>query len=278
MDTCTDRNLRYKPIIKWAGGKNWLIDRLKKIIPENFNRYHEPFFGGGSTFFNLKPSAGACLSDTNEELINFFIQLQNDFESVLSILSTNEISEEYFYRLRETILVDDVERAARFYYLNQTCFNGLYRVNQQGKFNVPYGRNNITNLSDHDKFLKIHEMLQTSIIRCCDFGETLSEINKNDLVFLDPPYTVAHNLNGFIEYNKKLFSWSDQERLAKYIANIIEKGAFFILTNANHSSTVELYKHLGKVSEVTRFSTIGGKAQSRKKISEIIVTNCPELI
>jgi len=269
-------SLKIKPLIKWAGGKTWLAKKILNIVPDNYNNYHEPFIGGASVFLSLTCQQKSFLYDSNGELINFYQQIKKDYLAIFTLLSTYETSEDFYYHIRSQTYVDAVEMAARFYYLNQTCFNGLYRVNQSGNFNVPYGKPTKKFSPDIASFKLMHDMFENSTIECRDFYESLDKIKKNDLVFLDPPYTVAHNLNGFIEYNKKLFSWQDQERLADYILELKKIGAYFILTNANHSSTLNLYKELGNTEIVERYSTIGGKASSRKLISEILVSNCPK--
>jgi len=263
-----------KPFIKWAGGKNWLINRIVNFIPQRFNNYHEPFLGGGAVFFRIRPKNYSFLADLNYELINVYRQIKKDPESIIKLIDTFEISKEKYYKIRAAKLPDKTYNAARFIYLNKTCYNGIYRVNSRGIFNVPYGHDNSVIIYDRNNLLAVSKALKKASLKNQDFENSLDKIEKHDLIFIDPPYTVAHNNNGFIEYNQKLFKWEDQERLADYINKVCKKGAFFILTNAVHNNIVNLYKNLGKRFELERHSTITSHIGKRKKISEYLFTNC----
>lgn len=262
-----------KPLLKWAGGKTWLLKQLQEFLPKSYNNYHEPFVGGGAFFLNYNNGEKRFLSDTNEELINFYLAIKHSHHSLHSELLSYETNKDFYYNVREQSFEDKIKKAARFYYLNQHCYNGLYRVNRKNKFNVPYGRPVRDFEPNIDEFTLASQQLANTEVFCGDFEESLKNIKENDLVFLDPPYTVAHNLNGFVAYNQKIFSWADQERLAKYIEKIKDIGAYYILTNANHQSTIELYGTLGNISIIERHSTIGN-LNSRKRISEILLSNC----
>lgn len=259
--------------LRWAGGKRWLVPELKKIIKNiHFDVYHEPFLGGGSIYFNLLPKR-AVLSDLNGELINAFIQVRDRIDTLFPLLMEYCNTQEEYYRVRQNVPVLDIERAARFIFLNQTSFNGLYRVNKEGDYNVPYGfRKNI--LLSYEKLKKSSENLRNAEIIHCDFEETIKQIKENDLVFLDPPYTVSHNKNGFIEYNQKIFKYKDQERLKGYIDEIDRKNAYYILTNAAHTAISDIFKGNDcKMIIVSRASTIGGLNSKRGMVSEFIFTN-----
>jgi DNA adenine methylase len=266
-------SLKIQPLLRWAGGKKWLISRIKDFIPSNYNDYYEPFLGGASIFLNLTNKHNSYLSDINCELIEFYGQVKQNLPLLLKELKKYENSEDFFYKIRSKEPTDAIKKAARFFYLNRTCFNGIYRVNQQGKFNVPYGYREVT-IIEKEKFVELQEKLKFANLDCHDFYLLLDSVKENDLVFLDPPYTVAHNNNGFIEYNQKIFSWEDQERLADFTAELIKKKVNFIMTNAYHNSIKKLYKNLGKHFELERHSTISGNKDSRTKISELIITNC----
>jgi DNA adenine methylase len=164
-----------------------------------------------------------------------------------------------------------MERAARVIYLNRTCFNGIYRVNQDGKFNVPKGtRDSI--LFDTDDFAAAAKLLRRAEIRVADFEELVNEAKRTDLVFADPPYTVRHNLNGFIKYNEKLFSWDDQVRLAAALARARDRGAHIVSTNANHQSVRRLYRSHGfRLKRISRFSSISAAAESRRQFEELLI-------
>lgn len=262
-----------KPVLRWAGGKSWIFERIQGYFPENILNYYEPFIGGASIFLNLNIEKKKYISDINSELICFYRQVKTNSTNLISKIKQFQNTREEFYRVRSSKPRSEAGIAARFYYLNRTCFNGLFRVNQKGQFNVPYGYRDIE-IFDSVRFELLKRRLQKTHIQCCDFEDSLSRVKKGDFVFLDPPYTVAHNKNGFIEYNQNIFSWEDQERLQKCVKELIKKGTLFLMTNACHDSLKKLYKGVGKQFEVDRFSTISGQMNSRYKISELIITNC----
>ena len=264
-----------EPFIRWAGGKSWLISFLPQIIGDtHIEHYHEPFLGGGAVFFSLEHNKKSYLSDANPELINTYIQVRDNPEKVIDCLYNFENTEKCYYKIRDHYLAQSLEEeAARFIYLNQTSYNGLYRVNRNGKYNVPYGfRKNWT--YDKQRILQASQKLHNTKIVCGDFEINKYKIQKNDLVFLDPPYTVSHNNNGFIEYNKNLFSLDDQKRLNKFIDYIKEKGAYYILTNAAHEAILKIFdKEDDKTIVLPRKSLIGGKNAKRVEVTEYIFTN-----
>ncbi|MCC8089222.1 MAG: Dam family site-specific DNA-(adenine-N6)-methyltransferase, partial [Rikenellaceae bacterium] len=245
--------------------------------PHHFNNYHEPFVGGASVLLYLKKlghlNKEIFLNDSNLEVINAYQLLRASPNELLRILSEYKNEESFYYYIRSSNPSNNVEKAAKFFYLNRTSFNGLYRENLKGEYNVPYGRRNLSILFEIDRFKEFSESLQTINLTSFDFENTIHSIKKDDLVFLDPPYTVAHNNNGFIKYNKKIFSWEDQERLCSFIKKIKEIGAYFILTNAFHSSIIDLYGEIGKMDKLSRASTIGGIRAKRNKYTEAIFHN-----
>ncbi len=262
-----------KPFLRWAGGKSWLIKHLSSFIPQSgYNRYHEPFLGGGSIFFHLKPNR-AFLSDLNQDLIETYSQIKNNVSSVIDELKKFENTEECYYQLRQAQFEDNAANAARFIFLNQTSFNGIYRVNLKGEYNVPYGYRN-KDFIDEKNLLLASRSLKNCTLLYNDFTDSLANIKKNDLVFIDPPYTVTHNNNGFIKYNKNLFDLDSQFRLSKYIDEIKQRDAYYILTNAAHEEIEKIfYKDGDKVLKLNRASLIGGKNAHRGQYSELIVTN-----
>lgn len=262
------------PFLRWAGGKTWLIRYFDQIIGNRqFNNYHEPFLGGGAFFFALQHAREVYLSDMNKELINTYLTVQRNPQKLISKLKKYENTMEFYYSIRDKQSKGELTQAARFIYLNQTSFNGLYRVNQAGKYNVPYGyRKNIQ--LDEDKILAASRVLQNVHIIHCDFAANIDAIQEGDLVFLDPPYTVSHNNNGFIKYNKNLFSIEDQYRLSEYIDEIKERQAFYILTNAAHDTIREIFEKAGdKMLTLKRNSLIGGRNSKRELIDEYVFTN-----
>lgn len=266
-------------VLRWAGGKSWFLKQFGDLISTiSINNYYEPFLGGASAFLSLEKTdyKHAYLSDTNPDLINFYIAVRdNPLELYELFLSMNNTEDDY-YRIRSIEFDSDIERAAQFLFLNQTSFNGIYRVNRNGKYNVPYGfRKNVQ--YDFSKLEYASKKLQNARLKCGDFAYYKYRIKADDLVFLDPPYTVSHNNNGFIEYNKKLFSIEDQFRLKDYIDFIRKKGAYYILTNAAHPTIKEIFSIDGdQALMLERNSLIGGKAAKRGKITEYLFTNIPE--
>lgn len=261
------------PFLRWAGGKRWLKKSLTNFLPKDgFNQYHEPFIGGGSILFHLRPKA-SFISDVNKDLINTYRLIKEDVELVIDNLKKFKRSKEDYYEIRATKYRNPYKRSAQFIYLNQMSFNGIYRVNSMGEYNVPYGYRDKYQFN-YDNLRGVNKFLQNVSMNSGDFSNIISNVKENDLVFLDPPYTVTHNNNGFIEYNKKIFSLDDQKRLSNLIGEIKEIGAYYIMTNANHDSLKEIFgTHNDKMTTMDRNSLIGGIGAKRGKYSEIIMTN-----
>lgn len=262
-----------KPFLRWAGGKTWLLPTIDKLIPQKYSSYHEPFLGGGSVFFYLNPINKSYLSDTNNQLINSYVQVRDNIEKLLSILTTFENNSESYYRIRGTTYEDKIHQAAQFIYLNRTGFNGIYRVNLEGKYNVPYGHKDYRVLYNLDLYRSVSKALEGTEIFTEDFDFGVSRICEGDLVFLDPPYTMSGTNNGFIKYNEKLFSWNDQKRLALYISKLVEKGAYYVLTNAKHPDVYNLFSNIDEPISVSRYSVVGGKQARRGRIEEYVFSN-----
>jgi len=230
------------PFLKWAGGKRWLASRLGAIIGTPLTgRLVEPFLGSGSVFFALKPTA-SLLADSNRELIAAFRGVRKDPDGVLSALSQLQIDKEYFQQMRTTRPKADVDRAVRLIYLNRTAFNGLYRVNRKNEFNVPFGCKPGTKLVDKAIVVSASKALYSATLKCQDFRDTLEEVKSDeDIVYIDPPYTVKHDSNGFRRYNDNIFTWKDQEDLAKLSNKLAANGAKIVISNAHHQEVRKLY-------------------------------------
>lgn len=264
-----------EPFIRWAGGKTWLVPFMNQLTQNlKYNNYYEPFLGGAAIFFSLTPPKHVYLSDINAELIDTYMAIRDIPDDVIKSLLLLQNTEEDYYRIREMNPPTLSERAARFLYLNQTSFNGLYRVNNQGKYNVPYGYRKTLNY-DIERIRNASAKLQGVRLECSDFAARKYRVKAGDLIFLDPPYTVSHNQNGFIKYNQKLFSIEEQYRLSAYIDYIRKKGAYYVLTNAAHETIFEIFNKGDRVITLDRNSLIGGKNSKREKISEYIFTNIP---
>ena len=265
-------------LVRWAGGKTWFVPHLPEIIKDlQFEHYHEPFLGSGAVFFALEHHKKAYLSDANGQLINTYVQIRDNPEKMISIFQSFSNTETDYYQIRSELTQENTpENAARFLFLNQTSYNGLYRVSRTGQYNVPYGfRTKWT--YDPDRIRKASIRLKNTRLSTGDFEINKYRIKESDLVFLDPPYTVSHNNNGFIAYNQKLFSLEDQYRLKRFIEYIKNKGAFYILTNAAHETIREIFLTQGdRIIPYQRSSLIGGKYAKRDRICEFIFTNIPE--
>jgi len=258
------------PLLKWAGGKRWLVNRVELPLPVHFKRYVEPFFGGGALFFHLSPRK-ALLGDLNSQLINTYCAVRDSWVAVEEKLSRHAMSHssEYYYKIRMSRYEDPIEEAARFIYLNRTCWNGLYRVNQKGEFNVPIGTK--TKVLIPGELRSISAALAGASLSAADFAHTMADTSEGDFVYVDPPYTVKHNVNGFLKYNQTLFSWEDQIRLKNEVRAACLRGAKVLVSNAAHESLYLLYRDIGEVITIDRASVISGSNAGRKREQEILV-------
>ena len=264
--------LTMTPFLKWPGGKRWFVSKHSKLLPSKFNRYIEPFLGSGSLFFYLKPKR-AILGDINADLTATYRGLKNNWFEVERLLEKHEENHcgAYYYLIRSSKPRTDAARAARLIYLNRTCFNGIHRVNRDGCFNVPMGTKDSI-IFDGDDFRRVSRLLEGIRIQTSDFEELINQGVENDLIFADPPYTVRHNVNGFIKYNEKLFSWKDQIRLAAALTRARERGVKIVSTNANNLFVRQLYVDNGfDVRTVSRFSSISADPTSRKQFEELVI-------
>lgn len=261
------------PFLKWAGGKRWFVNRFFDIIPVNFGRYIEPFLGSGAIFFGLQPKE-AILADLNPDLVETFVAIKEDWKRVVAILQKYHTlhSTPFYYRVRSSRPRSKVARAAKFIYLNRTCWNGLYRVNKLGKFNVPVGTKESVILGSDD-FGRASALLKRARLMTADFELVISTAMRGDLVFADPPYVTAHSQNGFLKYNEKLFSWGDQVRLKESLDRAKERGVQILATNADTPSIRRLYEKSFTVRTATRSSIIAASSNNRGKSNELIVTS-----
>ncbi|SKS49510.1 Modification methylase DpnIIA [Mycobacteroides abscessus subsp. abscessus] len=264
------------PFLKWPGGKRWLVSSYPDFFERPYRRYVEPFLGAGSVFFHLRPKI-AVLGDLNSDVINTYEAIKADPVGVQLQLEQHHMMHcrDHYYEVRDNVPSAPTARAARIIYLNRTCFNGIYRVNQVGDFNVPIGtRDNV--VMDTDDFEAVGRLLETATLHRSDFEPLINDTGKDDLLFLDPPYTVRHNRNGFVKYNEKLFSWEDQERLAKAATRAAQRGVQVVMTNASHDSIRKLYGTKNfKFKYVSRFSSISASSDSRKSFEELVIIAKP---
>lgn len=258
-----------RPFLKWAGSKQALLPHLLDLIPTNFNTYYEPFLGGGALFFLLEPSK-AILSDACEPLIETFKAVRDNPSAVLRLLNGRKISKTAYYETRNNPGTGRFRKASDFIYLNKTCWNGLYRVNSNGGFNVPFGhpRSN-QKIVDASNLHACSEALSKAKISVVDFGKAVEDAKKGDFVYFDPPYVTGHNNNGFRDWNETLFSWSDQERLARVARVLANRGVHVVVSNAHHSDILKLYKGF-KSRSFYRSSTLASAPEKRGVVQEVI--------
>lgn len=272
-----DPHFKIKPPLRWAGGKNWLTKIIHNHLPEKFGNYYEPFLGGGAIVLHLLQHQflknDIFLSDSNPKVIEFYKVLQDYPSELILRLNNFKNTPAEYYKERNTRYPSLVDRAAQFLYLNRTSFNGIYRENLNGDYNVPYGFKEYKNLFDFNLLNRVSSLIKKARFDAKDFTKVKPMIKPNDLIFLDPPYTVSHQNNGFIKYNQKIFSWEDQIRLRELVDHISDRGAYFILTNAYHSSILTLYDRIGNHHILERASLVGGKNAVRAKYKEVLITN-----
>lgn len=264
-----------RPFLRWAGSKRVLLAQMVPTLPASCERYYEPFLGGGSLFFLLRPKR-AVLSDSCAELVATYEAVRERPDLVLRHLRPWKPDREFFYSMRSKRSSSRYKRAAEFIYLNKTCWNGLYRVNADGHFNVPYGAPKTDNLVDEQNLQECASALASPDIEIAhsDFAATVRMAGEGDLVFMDPPYVTQHNNNGFIDYNETLFSWADQVSAAREAARAVDRGAHVIVTNAHHSDVLDLYPGFS-VKPLERASTIASASAKRGRVQEAIFWKGP---
>ena len=277
------KNLDVHPFVKWAGGKTQLLEVIESHLPEKFNRYFEPFVGGGALLFKLQPKAFS-INDSNEELICVYKCLENNelFELLKQELLKHEEnhSEDYYYQVREMDKLEGFNnlpiyvRAGRMIYLNKACFNGLYRVNSKGYFNVPSGKKKVVNCFDKKTFdnLNLFFKNRKPVITSIDFEEAVKNAKAGDFVYFDPPYDTWEEKNSFTSYDKNAFGKEEQIRLAKVFKELSDKGVYVMLSNHNTKFINELYKGF-HITVVPAKRMINSKADGRGEVEEVIITN-----
>lgn len=266
------RNAGIPPLFRWAGSKRKLIPKLLEYVPEKFSKYVEPFCGSACLFFALSPKK-AILSDINSELINAYLMVQSSHSTIAEEVGKLPVNIEFYKNIRslDPVILEPIERAVRFTYLNRYCFNGVYRTNRQGGFNVPMGKKTGP-MPDKDHFLNCNLALQHATIVAGDFDKTLKLIRKNDFVYLDPPYAKSHGRDRG-EYGADSFSFNDIPRLSKYLDAIHAKGATFLLSYAAEESAEQQLSSRWSVERVAVRRHVAGFSGARKMVNEILVSN-----
>ncbi|VXD11996.1 DNA adenine methylase [Planktothrix paucivesiculata] len=278
------KNPLVKPFLKWAGGKRQLLPEILKYIPKNIAKttYFEPFLGGGALLFELQPKK-AIVNDSNGELINCYRVIQDQVEELIEILKDHKArnSKEYYDYLRERdrfkkdyLKFSEAEKAARIIYLNKTCYNGLFRVNSKGQFNVPFGRYKNPNILDEAVLRGVNDYLNQNTVTFLniDFAEAVEDAKKGDFIYFDPPYDPVSNTASFTGYDVNGFNQNEQRRLKQVVDELTEKGCNVMLSNSATDFILDLYKdYTTKIVSATR--SINSNALKRGKINEVLVLN-----
>lgn len=264
------------PLLKWAGGKRSLVPRIKAFIPCDAvgKGYHEPFVGGGALFFDLEPSKGT-INDLNPRLVNFYNVVRDQPEELINHASEYRYEAEEYYARRDMYNSrpsDPVEDAALLLYLNKTCYNGLYRVNSRGMFNVPFGRYSNPVIVKPERVRAASDVLKGIEIFCKDFEYILDASSRGEVVYLDPPYHPVSATANFTDYSRDGFTESDQRRLAEVCVELDENGVWFIQSNSDTEFIQSLYTGFHKIPVKTR-RMISSKVDSRNKGLEVLITN-----
>lgn len=261
-----------RPFLKWAGGKSQLLKELCKYVPNEYNRYYEPFIGGGALFFFLNKS-NAVISDSNGELINTYRVVRDNVEELIKTLNKYPNDESFFYDIRKLnpLELEDTVRAARFIYLNKTCFNGLYRVNSKNEFNVPFGKYKNPLIVDKGNLRSCSKLLQGVTMEASYFEKSLmkKEASEGDFIYFDPPY-VPVTETSFVGYSKKGFNIESHEMLASVFEEKAKQGAFVLLSNSDVSWVRERYAKF-EIIEVKAKRSINSNGDGRGKVGELII-------
>lgn len=275
------KNRLITPFVKWVGGKRQLLTDIKKVMPpsSSFNTYFEPFIGGGALFFDLEPRQ-AVINDYNQELINVYLVIKNEIDALIEDLKTHENNSEYFYRIRlldrEPLFnnLTNVQKASRFIYLNKTCYNGLYRVNNAGQFNSPFGKYKNPNIVNEPTLRAVSLFLNksnTNILNA-DYSKVFELADKNSFIYIDPPYHPLSETSNFTGYIPGGWAERDQVRLKEACDGLNKKGVKFLLSNSSANFIKELYKDY-EILTVEASRAINSDAGQRGEVEEFLIKN-----
>ena len=273
-----------KPFVKWIGGKRQLLSQFRELglYPSGFDgaggRYFEPFVGGGAVFFDLQ-SKNATISDLNSELITAYSVIRDNVEPLIESLKKHIYDKDYFLKMRamNPAEMSDVDIASRFIYLNRTCFNGMYRVNSKGQFNVPFGRYKNPIICDEDNLRAVSRALQGVEILNADYKVTVSKAGVGDFIYFDPPYYPISSTSSFTSYTKDGFAEKEQIELRDTFAELSNRGCYVMLSNSDTVFIRDIYGGLKNVTITTASAgrSINSKGAGRGKITELVITNYP---
>jgi DNA adenine methylase len=273
-----------KPFVKWAGGRRQLIPILHQNLPESFGTYYEPFLGGGALLFHIltdKNGQKCSISDLNSDLVLAYTTIRDRIDALISSLKNHEKnyqkdSKSYYYSIRESNPRNEVEKTSRLIFLNRTCFNGLYRVNSKGKFNVPLGKYTNPNIINEENLRAVSSILQTNriSIKCRDFESVLRDAKKGDLIYFDPPYQPVSSTANFTSYTTKDFTYDDLTRLAELCLKLDAKGCNVLLSNSDSKEVSDIFaKNTWKITRIEANRSINSNSKKRTGHFELLIKN-----
>ncbi len=265
-------NADTKPVLKWAGGKSGLLSKLFKYFPRDFDRFIEPFVGGGAVFFSFSTTCPAIINDTNTELIELYEVIRDSPESLMEELDklSRKYSEPFYYKLRKENFEDKVKRSARMVFLNKTGFNGLYRLNSKGEFNVPFGKRvKCPALYKKENFLAVSERLQNVEILNLDFEQVMRLAKEGDFIYCDPPYHPISPTSTFTSYTAMGFTKAEQARLKSASEEAVKRGAVVAVSNSSANAILNLYSDWA-VKTLSARRAINSKGNLRGEINEVL--------
>jgi len=273
-----------KPFVKWAGGKRQLLPVITNQIPSKFERYFEPFLGGGAVFFSLvakERKAKWFISDLNSDLALSYVTIRDRVKELVLSLENHAVNytknqSSYYYKVREANPKNEIDKVSRLIFLNKTCFNGLYRVNSKGKFNVPVGRYVNPNIVNKENLFEVSRVLQSKdiSIKCQDFEDALKGVGDEDFVYLDPPYQPVSTTASFTSYTDSDFDFSDQERLYAKFKALDKKGVKVLLSNSRSDKIIELFNEFSDgIIEINANRFINSVSQKRTGHTELLIKN-----
>jgi DNA adenine methylase len=272
-----------KPFVKWAGGKRQIIDAISKHIPSEFGCYFEPFLGGGAVLFHLlqkNPQMRCRVSDLNSDLVLAYVTIRDRVEELIQSLQNHAKNyhknpDSYYYGVRENEPKNQIEKVSRLLFLNRTCFNGLYRVNSKGKFNVPLGRYSNPNIVNEENLLAVSHTLQSKRIQisCRDFASVLQDAKKGDFVYFDPPYQPVSKTANFTSYTNKDFGYKDLEKLVVVSEKLSDRGCKVLHSNSNSKEVRSLFSRDWKIVEIAANRAINSNSAKRTGQTELLIKN-----
>ena len=273
-----------KPFVKWAGGKRQLLPIIEQNLPEKFDTYFEPFLGGGALLFHLlstKENVTYSVSDLNSDLVLAYTTIRDRIDNLIQSLKNHEKnyhknSKEYYYNIRDSTPRSEIEKTSRLLFLNRTCFNGLYRVNSSGKFNVPLGRYTNPNIVNEENLRSVSSILQSNkvSIKCRDFESVLNDAKKGDLVYFDPPYQPVSDTANFTSYTNRDFTFDDLSRLSELCHKLDEKGCKVLLSNSDSKVVSKMFSQkTWKISKINANRSINSNSKKRTGHFELLIKN-----